>query len=404
MPYESRWKTSTPAPPKYKQKQAELDTLTGSSRFELRINRPDFSFLRYIYNTGRVHWRKEEAGQPLTSEEQAEHDLHFMSKVMALGYLLTKYKSASNAKAVYAMETEVSDEGQHKGGTGKSLFLGSVEQMRNQLFINGQNVRNDKMEFLFQGVVKGVTDTIYFDDVDKNVNLHRFMPAITNKMTINAKYAAEVILQYEDSPKVSFSSNHALIDFDPSLQRRIWFTAFSDYYHPERKAENLASRSPLNEFGKNLIQDYTEQEMNDFYIFMMTCMYVYIKYHIALQPPMHNIEQRNIRRMIGDDFIYWAEEYFAVESRRNTYIKKNEIFEEYKTSLSKRAQDSVKMKTFKTRLIQFCEYKGWIFNPDELLQTESDRKRNEIHRREEGVDVYYFYVRTSGGGEEERIF
>ena len=62
------------------------------------------------------------------------------------------------------------------------------------------------------------------------------------------------------------------------------------------------------------------------------------------------------------------------------------------------------MQTFKGRLIQFCEYKGWEFNPDEMLQTESDRKRNEIHRKEQGVDVYYFYIRTAEEDEEERIF
>lgn len=394
-----------PHSPEYKQKQAELDTLTATGRFELRINKPNFSFLQYVYNTGRVHWRKEEMGQPLTDEERAEQDLHFMSKVMALGYMLTKYKSAAEAKAVYAMETEISDEGQHKGGTGKSLFLGSIEQMRNQLFINGQELRPDKMEFLFQGVVKGVTDTIYFDDVNKSIDLHRFMPAITNKITINAKYAAAVTLEYTESPKISFSSNHAIREFDNSLRRRIWFTAFSDYYHSADPSAKLTLRNPATEFGKNLIQDYTPAEMNDFYNFMLTCMYVYIKHRVALQPPMHDIEQRNIQRQIGDDFIYWAEEFFAVETRRNAYIKKDEVFEEYKTSLPKRAQDSVKMQTFKKRLIQFCDYKGWVFNPDELLMTESDRKRNEIHRKEGGVDVYYFYIRTTETeGDEEKIF
>lgn len=393
-----------PRTPEYKQKQAELDTLTGLGRFELRINRADFSFLQYIYNTGRVHWRKEEMGQELTEQERGEQNLHFMSKVMALGYLLTKYKSAAEARAVYAMETEVSEEGQHKGGTGKSLFLGSVEQMRNQLFINGQELRPDKMEFLFQGVVKGVTDTIYFDDVNKGIDLHRFMPAITNKITINAKYAAAQTLEYAESPKISFSSNHAIREFDNSLRRRIWFTAFSDYYHSADPAAKLSLRNPATEFGKNLIQDYTEQEKNDFYNFMLNCMHVYIKHQVAIQPPMHDIEQRNIQRQIGDDFIYWAEEYFAAETHRDTYINKNEAFEQYKLSLPKRAQDSVKMQTFKSRLIQFCEYKGWEFNPDYMLQTESDRKRNEIHRKEQGADVYYFYIRTTGEEDEEKIF
>lgn len=394
-----------PRTPEYKERQAELDTLTGLERFELRINRSDFSFLQYIYNTGRVHWRKEELmKEELTEQERGEQELHFMSKVMALGYLLTKYKSAAEAKAVYAMETEVSDEGQHKGGTGKSLFLGSVEQMRNQLFINGQELRPDKMEFLFQGVVKGVTDTIYFDDVNKSIDLHRFMPAITNKITINAKYAAAVTLEYAESPKISFSSNHAIREFDNSLRRRIWFTAFSDYYHSADPSAKLTLRNPATEFGKNLIQDYTEEEKNDFYNFMLNCMHVYIKHQVAIQPPMHDIEQRNIQRQIGDDFIYWAEEYFAVESRRDTYINKAEAFGDYKMSLPKRAQDSVKMQTFKSRLIQFCEYKGWEFNPDFTLQTESDRKRNEIHRKENGADVYQFYIQTAGKDDDDKIF
>lgn len=384
-----------PDSPAYAELRKQVDTLEDAQRYRLRIFRNDCSFGQFVYDTGRLYWRKEELGLPLTQEEQAETDLHFISKVMALGYLLSKHKNQGQPYAVYAMEIEESEEGQHQGGTGKSLFMTAVEQMRKMLFINGQELRTDKMEFMLQGVVKGVTDNVYFDDLNEMINLHRFMPMITGKMVVNAKYADAFILDFKDSPKVAFTSNHAIKGFDASLRRRTWFSAFSDYYHPDAPMRGLQERSPLTKFGKNLIQDYTPEEMNDFYNFMMNCMQVWMKLRVRIQPPMKQIEKRNLQRVITDEFLWWAEDYFS-EEKLNVLYDIAKALEDYRATLPKKFADTIKPQTFKNRLINFCAYKEWTFNPKCLLTTTTDMDRNRIHKKENGQDVYYFYIDTTG--------
>ena len=55
-------------------------------------------------------------------EEQFENNLHFLSKLTALGYLLHRYRNKSCEKAVICMDGRNSEVGESWGRTGKSLF------------------------------------------------------------------------------------------------------------------------------------------------------------------------------------------------------------------------------------------------------------------------------------------
>lgn len=391
----NRLASTAPRTPQEYEIRKQIDALDDTERYRLKILRNDCTFMQFVYNTGRNFWRKEEMGFPLSPEEQAETELHFMSKVMALGYIMSKYKTAGQPYALYAMETEQSEEGTHLGGTGKSLFMTSTELIRKQLFINGQELKPDKMDFMLQGVVRGITDTVYFDDLNDSIDLHRFMPMITGKMVVNPKHRDAFILDFKDSPKVAFTSNHAIKKFDASLRRRTWFTAFTDYYHADDPMRGLKERSPYTQFGKNLIQDYTEEEMNGFYNFMLNCIVVWHKLHVRIQPPMKQIEKRNLQRAISDEFIWWCEDYFT-EDRLDCLVNKHDAFEDYKSTLNKKIAENIKIRTFKTKLMLYCEYKEWTFNPPELLTTDSERARNDIRKKEDNRDVYYFYIDTVG--------
>lgn len=395
-----RLSSLTPGTPDYISTKKEIDAVDEIWRYKLTINRRDCTFMQFVWNTGRNYWRKEELGYRLTDEEQAETNLHFISKCLALGYMMSKFKIQGKPYAIYAMETEQSEEGTHLGGTGKSLFMQSTKQLRKQYFISGQEINPSKMDFMLQGVKSGYTDTVYFDDLNESIDLHRFMPMITGDMVVNPKNNAAFILEFKDSPKVAFTSNHAIRKFDASLRRRTWFTAFTDYYHSDDPMRGLKERSPYTEFRKNLIQDYTPEEMNAFYNFMFNCLSMWHKFHERVQPPMKQIEQRNLQRAITDEFIWWAEDWLT-ESRLNALVDKHEAFEAYKSTLNRKIQDSIKMRTFKTKLIMFCAYKGWVFNPPELLLTESERQRNDIRRKDGGEDSYYFYIDTRKDPETE---
>lgn len=390
----------SPDTPDYVQTKKQVDALDELKKYRLKIFRNDNTFMRFVYNTGRNYWRKEELGISLTPEEQAETDLHFISKVMALGYIMSKHKVAGQPYAIYAMETEQSEEGTHLGGTGKSLFMTSTEQLRKQLFINGQEINPSKTDFMLAGVRSGITDTVYFDDLNDSIDLHRFMPMITGKMVVNPKNKDAFILEFKDSPKVAFTSNHAIKKFDASLRRRTWFTAFTDYYHSDDPMRGLKERSPYTEFHKNLIQDYSPDEMNGFYNFMFNCISVWHKLRVRIQPPMKQIEQRNLQRAITDEFIWWAEDWFTAE-RLDVIVNKDEAFDAYKSTLNRKIQDSIKMQTFKKKLIMYCAYKGWVFNPPELLLSETERQRNDIRRKADGKDLYFFYIDTRKDNEEK---
>ena len=343
-----------------------------------------------------MYWQEEERGYTLTPEQVAEQDLNFVAKVAALGYMMSKHKDAARPYGVYAMETEMGDVGEHRGGTGKSILLNSVEKLRRQVYIDGRAVKSDKMDFILQQVKAGYTDTIYIDDLNAKVDLHYFMNWITGKMEVNAKYADKVTLDYASAPKVSFSSNHAISNFDGSLKRRTWFAAFSNYYHSEDEAGGLTHRSPDMEFRRTLIQDYGPEDMNRFYNFMLDCIVVWKKYRERIQPSMKAIERRNLKTAMTQEFLNWAEDWFT-DDKLNQLLETAEVFGEYKQTLPKVIAENMKPTSFKRRLKLFCQYKDWVFNPEALMTTASERERCDIRRKVMGQDRYYFYIDTSGG-------
>ena len=117
------------------------------------------------------------------------------------------------------------------------------------------------------------------------------------------------------------------------------------------------------------------------------------KLRVRIQPPMKLIEQRNLQRAMTDEFIWWCDDYFT-EDRLDCLVNKHDAFEAYKATLNKKIADAIKMQTFKNKLIMYCAYKDWRFNPEQLLLTETERKRNDIRKKSNYEDVYYFYIDT----------
>lgn len=388
-----------PRSPEYLGLRKRYDGLTELGKWTASMLRDGCSFMQYVWNTGRTYWRKEELGLPLEEAEAAETELNFVNKCMALGYLLSKYKDASKPYAVYCMEMQEGSNGEHNGGTGKSLFAKSIDQVRCQLFINGQDYDPKDTKFMLQEVRKDITDNIFMDDLSTRVDLHRFMPMITGDMTVNPKYVAAFTIRYQDSPKVIFTSNHAIRNFDSSLRRRTFFTAFSDYYHADNPEKKMAERTPATDFGKQLIYDYDEREMNTFYNFMLQCLQLWMRYRERVNPPMRSIERRTLRNSLGDEFLWWAEEFFN-DAHLDCEVDKQEAFDSYLESISDKEAAYRSKRAFTDKLRRLCQYKDWTYTPERLLKTDSERLRGEIRHQVDGKDRYFFYISTH---EEEEI-
>lgn len=364
----------SPDAPEYSEIKQEIDNTTNSDRYKLEVL-SDFDMIRYIYNTGNRYWKQQTADTDLTPTERNIVDLNFINKCTALGYLLSRYKSPSNAKALYCIETSISeeDEGEHNGGSGKSLFTSLVNYMRNRISVSGQ--RQMDFNFIYQSIDFD-TEIFHIDDLNSKLDLNVFLPDITGDLQVNPKHKSAFILPFAQSPKFSFTSNHAISRFTGSLRRRIFFCEFSDYYHSANE-KGLKEMSPKIEFGRDFFTDYSEEDYNTFYNFMLQNVQLYLKRGL-IETDMTNIEERQKRYTIGLDFIDWADVYF--QDKFNMNVDKEEAFIDFKNSLSQRSQSFVKKKTFTKKLQLWCEIKGYTYNPEEIMRykSETERKRNEI--------------------------
>ena len=395
-----------PQSPEYISFSNSIDKLTNANE-KYKVGKvADFDYIRYVWNTGNKYWREEEEarrnGAELTEEEHRSIEKNFLNKVTSIGYLLCKYKVRGSAKAVYCMETNIleEDEGNHKGGTGKSFFIDSLKEVRKREFLNGQNMKDNNWQFIFQRIDYD-TDIIHIDDLNSKIDLNRFLPDITGDLVINPKNTSEFVIPFDKAPKFAFTSNHAIKKFDDSLRRRIQFVSFSDYYHSANSESGLKERSPRTEFGRDLLKQYDDHDWNLFYNFMLQCVVAYMRYGL-IEPDMPDINARIRKAQIGLDFLDWADDYF--DDKFNQILDDEVCYLAYKAALSRKEESWAKKKTFTKKVIGWCEIRGYAYNPEWFMQSRSDteRKRGKLNLFETTGQQRYggFYIENKAAKEE----
>ncbi|MCG8734624.1 hypothetical protein [Tenacibaculum finnmarkense] len=357
----------------------------ANGNLDIDILRKDNKFLNFLINTSRVHWRKELegsfkpsqnneaeayfkqnkfniAGANLSLDEILEQKQHLCNKIYAIGYLLHKYKVKSKAWFVFGIDNKLSDIGESHGGSGKSLMYDYLEIiMKNQFFIPGRSKKAVDSDFLLDGVTKD-TDYVFIDDMNQYFPFEQFFSEITGKMKVNPKGIKGFTINFADSPKLCGTSNFPPTKLDPSTSRRILFTVNSDYYHHNKDGEYEQTRRVSDDFdGKDLFNDFTEAEYLDFYVFCAQAISFYLSSTEKIDPPMNNVNKRNLMAIMGDQFREWAAVYFSLDSGNlDKIISKNEAWKNYKETDGKKGANA-----FKTSVIAFCKLNEYVFNPAE---------------------------------------
>lgn len=396
---------------------------------QIRVEIKDKSclFLRYLINASRVHWRKEIEdavaplspqereeylkkvefcidGDKLSAEEIQEQMQHLANKLTAFGYILHRHKSKAAAYAVWTMDY-VMDGDESSGGTGKSMAASSLTQLMPVHSLNGRNEEEIKDRFKFEGVTRH-TDLIWIDDAHKQTPFDEFFSMITNFMTINRKGQKIQRLEFRDSPKLYITSNFTPTKMDSSTWRRLWFTAYSDYYHFNPKGNYRETRMPIDDFGKNLFDDFTPEEWNAFLNVMGWCVQAWME-HGRIDPPMDNLLINTYRQKIGKDFMDWADTYFSEESGRlNTYWPRYKAY----TGYTHEVKNSCSNRAFKEKLELWAMYHTYTLNPAACTGYRAEEKRitmkaiKDVWRDNrwqtpspaEEESVEFFYIQTAG--------
>lgn len=223
--------------------------------------------------------------------------VHYVQQV--IGYMLHQFKHPARAWAVILCE-ETEDEAQG-GGTGKGIFFKAIAKMINTLLIDGKNFTMDK-GFAMQRIEVD-TQLVAIEDARKGINFERFYSMITEGVTVEKKHKAELYIPYANAPKFGFSTNYTVEIDGNHGARRVKIVEFSGYFGRHR--------TPEDEFGHTMYDDWDADEWNRFYNYMLHCVQLYLLEGVQDIGHSESLARKGLRLTYGEEFMIWAEAYFA---------------------------------------------------------------------------------------------
>lgn len=184
-----------------------------------------------------------------------------------IGYLVSKYKDAMNPRAVILMEDiDPETEGESQGGSGKGLCVQLVRQFRKITDIDGKNIRFAD-PFLFQNVDLD-TAIIFIDDVEKSFKFSSLYSILTNPMQVNKKNKPQIIIPFEESPKVVITSNYSVGGMDASSSRRKYEFPVVKFFGEQME--------PIQLFNRQFFSGWDRDEWLRFDNFIIDCCQKYL--------------------------------------------------------------------------------------------------------------------------------
>lgn len=381
-------------------------------KYVLKVNDPDFFFVRFLRDISHLHWRKElEQNIKLTELEKKEQDLCFINLLFFFGYHCAQYKDPGKPWVTFLQDSRISEIGMASGRSGKSLVQMAPTFCRASFYIGGRALNQEKaFEFVYDGLTE-FHDYIQVDDLHEYALFSNFYTEITGNRKVNPKNYAAITLKYADSGKMSFSSNFELQNVDSSTIGRIVYSVVSDYFHERTKYNDYRETiTPLTKYARRLYDDFTDEEWVKFYNLMAYSVQLQMRFH-KIQPPTGNIEKRQLRRIMAqglgkdEEFMRWANDYFInrpaglvgdmspdENAYFNTYFLKEKAFEAFSLQLTQKQKHDYKIAKFKKHLEAWCEYNGYELNPEEVC---SDRPNRRILRSIEGKTKELMYIGTA---------
>ena len=255
-----------------------------------------------------------------------------------IGYLMHSYKTSANNKAIIFNDQTISEN--PNGGSGKGLFWNALAKLKKVSSIDGKTFEFTK-SFPYQ-TVSTDTQLLVFDDVKKHFNFENLFSLITEGITLEYKGQDAIKLPVTKSPKIVITTNYTIGGVGGSFERRKFEVEMSDYfgYH----------RSPLDEFGHMLFDDWNEEEWARFDSYMINCCQYYLKNGLV----SHDFTNLDVRKFIKEtsfEFYEWSKDDHLPLNTRLYKDELHRLFTEEYTDYTKLSK-----KKFTQWLHVFAEY------------------------------------------------
>lgn len=320
----------------------------------LEVSKDSLKLLDYIDIDGYI-WKSHIIDRDFEISEKTDNDYKkFIYNISGrnpkaleatLGYLICTYKNKINNKAVIFNDETISDN--PEGGTGKGLIVQGVKQIRRTSILDGKTF-DDKKSFPYQTVSKD-TQVLVFDDVKKNWDFESKFSLVTEGMTLERKNKDAIKLSVEDSPKMVISTNYVIRGAGNSHDRRRHEIEIAQYYG--------YNKTPFDDFGKQLFDEWDEKEFLAFDNYMVKCLQLYLSEGLIPQENAKNIETRKFIAETNKEFFEWANDGNIPIGTR---IYRNEKYNEFITDYPDYGNGRYRLsqKSFKIYLDAWAKFLG----------------------------------------------
>ena len=183
-----------------------------------------------------------------------------------LGYLIHTFKDKTDQKAIIFNDQEIDDN--PNGGSGKSLMLTAIGNIRKIIKIDGKAYNPSKNDFVYQRVNMD-TQVLAFDDVKKHFDFEQLFSLITEGIPVNRKNKDEIYIPFERSPKIVITTNYVISGAGTSHDRRRHEIEFFQYFNSQR--------NPQDEYGKLLFDEWSKDEWAHFDNYMLSNLQMYLQ-------------------------------------------------------------------------------------------------------------------------------
>ena len=255
-----------------------------------------------------VIWRKQVIDRNVTVSNESDGEFktfiwklsgeqkdRYYTLKSVIGYLLHSHQNTSKPKAIIFNDEMLSDDIPN-GGSGKGLIHKAIGHIKNIVVENGKKF-DSKGQFAYSRVNKD-TQIFLMDDVPKSFNFEDLFSIITEGMVVEKKGKDAFKIDFEESPKISITTNYTVKGEGASHYRRIFEVEIANYFNDKH--------TPEDEFGHQFFTDWSEAEWQRFDNFMIRCIQYYLNNGLVESNKV-NLELRKLRHNLGFEFMEYME-------------------------------------------------------------------------------------------------
>lgn len=307
------------------QRDNKNDAFVYYKNTAVKITKGNFELLPYTDLKGLV-WEDQVIDRDLVLNDESEGEFQtFIWKISGedkdryytlksvIGYLLHSYQNEGKPKVIIFNDEMISDV--PNGGSGKGLIHKALSHIKKLSTINGKGF-DPSTQFAYQ-TVDTDTQVLLFDDIDRNFKFENLFSLITEGLTIEKKGKDAIKIPFNESPKISITTNYTVKGEGSSHLRRVFEVEMAGYFNDQH--------TPEDEFGHLLFSDWDDVEWAKFDNYMLRCVQYYLNNGLV-ETKSINLLERKLRDSTSAEFIEFMDSFEWDASKRWIKTELKDLF------------------------------------------------------------------------------